>query len=357
MHTDLINYIESPFSGLDFKLDVYQEGVIGDSATQIISGKLYCGEEEYPIINGVPRILPPDLASKLTEKYPDFFNKYANKFASQAYRNAPITHKLESKTMDSFGHQWNEFADMYAQWKNHFLDFLGHHIKSEDFQNKCVLDMGCGFGRHSFYSAEFGAKKVIGIDISYSVDAAILVNGIHHNVDFIQADIFSLPVKREFELAYSIGVLQHTRDAKLAFKILGSKVKKGGAAFAWIYGIRPLSYRLTVDLLRRATVGLNANLLQLISFVLAITSYISLLIPVKILRSIGLRRLSDLIPYHRYADYPFRVGYADWYDRLSAPRTNYFNENEVKEMLTYSGLKNTDYSYRSGGSWRIIGSA
>ena len=73
MHTDLINYIESPFSGLDFKLDVYEEGVIGDSATQIISGKLYCGEEEYPIIKWSAKNITPRSRIETNREIPRFF--------------------------------------------------------------------------------------------------------------------------------------------------------------------------------------------------------------------------------------------------------------------------------------------
>ena len=35
-----------------------------------------------------------------------------------------------------------------------------------DFNNKQVLDLGCGYGWHSIYAAEQGAKFVIGIDLS-----------------------------------------------------------------------------------------------------------------------------------------------------------------------------------------------
>ena len=35
-----------------------------------------------------------------------------------------------------------------------------------DFTNKTVLDLGCGYGWHSIYAIEHGAKKVIASDIS-----------------------------------------------------------------------------------------------------------------------------------------------------------------------------------------------
>lgn len=35
-----------------------------------------------------------------------------------------------------------------------------------DFQDKTVLDLGCGYGWHCRYAAEHGAKEVLGIDLS-----------------------------------------------------------------------------------------------------------------------------------------------------------------------------------------------
>jgi SAM-dependent methyltransferase len=43
-----------------------------------------------------------------------------------------------------------------------------HELKKllPDFQDKRVLDIGCGFGWHCLYAAEHGAKRVVGTDIS-----------------------------------------------------------------------------------------------------------------------------------------------------------------------------------------------
>lgn len=52
----------------------------------------------------------------------------------------------------------------------------------------------------------------------------------------IQADIFSLPFKKEiFYFVYSFGVLQHTPDAKAAFYALPQYIKKGGDISICVY--------------------------------------------------------------------------------------------------------------------------
>lgn len=70
-------------------------------------------------------------------KYDDniFFDKYSNMDRSK-------------KGLEAAG-EWHELRKMMPS-----------------FQNKRVLDLGCGFGWHCRYAIENGAKSVIGIDIS-----------------------------------------------------------------------------------------------------------------------------------------------------------------------------------------------
>lgn len=43
-----------------------------------------------------------------------------------------------------------------------------HELKKilPDFQDKAVLDLGCGYGWHCKYAIDNGARYVLGIDIS-----------------------------------------------------------------------------------------------------------------------------------------------------------------------------------------------
>lgn len=65
-----------------------------------------------------------------------------------------------------------KFFEKYSQMARSVEGLEGagewHELKNllPDFQNKRVLDLGCGFGWHCEYAAQNGAKSVIGIDIS-----------------------------------------------------------------------------------------------------------------------------------------------------------------------------------------------
>ena len=49
-------------------------------------------------------------------------------------------------------------------WEQHFFR-AQLTSKKEDFIGKKVLDLGCGYGRHSYFAARYGAE-VIAIDCS-----------------------------------------------------------------------------------------------------------------------------------------------------------------------------------------------
>jgi SAM-dependent methyltransferase len=88
--------------------------------------------------------------------------------------------------------------------------------------------------------------EIIGIDLSFAVDAARTNLEKRRNCHFIQADIFHLPFKANtFDTIFSIGVLHHTPDTKKAFLKLPPLLKTGGKMAIWVYGLntfRPYTY-------------------------------------------------------------------------------------------------------------------
>ena len=58
-----------------------------------------------------------------------------------------------------------------------------------DFENKKVLDLGCGFGWHCKYAFEQGAKSVVGVDISEKMLEKARENTKGFNVEYIKSAI------------------------------------------------------------------------------------------------------------------------------------------------------------------------
>src|SRR3990172_2722911 len=100
-----------------------------------------------------------------------------------------------------------------------FLTYI-HPLGPEFFPGKLVLDAGCGFGRHLYYAAEFGAE-VVGVDFSAAVEAARANTAGCKGIHLVQADIYRLPFREaSFDFAYSLGVLHHLPDPERGFQAL-----------------------------------------------------------------------------------------------------------------------------------------
>ena len=105
------------------------------------------------------------------------------------------------------------------------------------------MDAGCGMGRFLEIAAS-GSAQVIGIDMSFSVDAARFNLKKFQNVHLIQGDIFNPPLALgRFDFIYSIGVLHNTPDPKKAFLSIKSLLSKDGMIAIWLHP-KARSFRL-----------------------------------------------------------------------------------------------------------------
>lgn len=161
---------------------------------EIVSGMLVSASgRQYPIIEGVPR------------------------FCSV------------TTSVDSFGDEWNHFNyDLFKlNWENHVVK--NNFGSTEFFRGKTIVDCGAGSGMQAKWMAEAGAKHVIALELSHSVDGVMKQNleGIS-NVDIIQCSIDAPPIKSGSidGLVICHNVIQHTpnveRTARELWRILGS---------------------------------------------------------------------------------------------------------------------------------------
>ena len=136
------------------------------------------------------------------------------------------------------------------EWNTHFntqLDFVRGDDSSEQqfiqktgftpeqLQGKLVLDAGVGAGRYSDIVSRWGAD-VVGVDLSYAVEASQRNFASRPNVFIAQADIGALPFRPgSFDAIFSIGVLHHTPDTRHYFLKLVPLLKPGGTIAIWVY--------------------------------------------------------------------------------------------------------------------------
>ncbi len=189
----LLQFICEPIT----KAPLTLENAVYDSVGNVITGTLTTAKgKAYPIVDGVPR--------------------FAN-FVS-------------SKTVDSFGDEWNHFnfIDFKTNWLSHTVANTFGSVDA--FKDKLIVDAGGGSGSQSKWFAEFGAKHVILLDLSHSVDDVVRRNlATLKNVDVIQCSIDAPPLRSASidGIVYCHNVIQHTpsveKTAKALFELVAPK--------------------------------------------------------------------------------------------------------------------------------------
>jgi ubiquinone/menaquinone biosynthesis C-methylase UbiE len=196
MLRELLHYLCDPVTGEPLTLS---SPVYDTNGHRILAGTLTGPNGTvYPIINGIPR------------------------FAS-----------LENLKLDvkSFGDQWNyfNFTDFKCHWLNHTV--ANTFGSTEVFKGKLIVDAGGGSGAQALWMLESGAKHVIVLELSHSVDDVMRQNletSGFKNYDIIQCTIDQPPIRDGAIEGIVIchNVIHHTpsveKTATALFKLVGA---------------------------------------------------------------------------------------------------------------------------------------
>jgi 2-polyprenyl-3-methyl-5-hydroxy-6-metoxy-1,4-benzoquinol methylase len=115
------------------------------------------------------------------------------------------------------------------------IDFI---IRTLDLKgNEKILDLVCGFGRHSLYLAKLG-YNVTGVDITndYILDAKSEAKKLDLKINFINDDIRSINFNNEFDVVLNladgaIGYLENDEENLKIFDKISNSLKYGGKHF------------------------------------------------------------------------------------------------------------------------------
>ncbi len=263
--------------------------------------------------------------------------------------------RSQKKTQRSFDFQWTEFPDMVPANEEHFLNYI-HPVGPGFFNGKVGLDAACGFGRHLYYAAQYGARRVVGMDFSNAIFTARATNRDFANVSLAKGDIYSLPFKPgSFDFIYCLGAIHHLPDPERGFRALLSCLKPGAPVFIWVYSTKRVFINFVTESARRITHRIPHRALKRICFVFALLDYMLFIKPYKMLRKFPLIERIALSRIKLYAKFPFSVCYADWFDRFSAPIRHYFGEEELREWAYRAGLKKVIITPTEKYGWRLYG--
>ncbi len=327
--------------------------------TEVMEGVLECScETWYPVIGGVPRLLPSKLRHTLIPYYPDFFKRFENTLPP--LKNGEKTSLIDAmevkgkeKTIQRFSYEWNEFKD-YED--DNFSIGVGA-LEKEFFKGKRVLDAGCGAGRHAKDVLKQGAREIFAMDLSNSVDAAFENTVDLPEIHVVQGDMFHPPFKPEsLDVIYSLWALPHTNDPPTAFQSMIPCLKSQGAIIVYLYNdARPFSYGL-LGAMRKITTKLPNPMVRMIGFMLGLIDYVFLIRPYeKLVQWPSLKKTLVMItPSHikLYSNRSFKTCCTDWMDRLFYPYVHYYSPSDVHQWIEKGKLSKT--SIRTLGDYGLI---
>lgn len=108
-----------------------------------------------------------------------------------------------------------------GEW-HQFKDFLN------DLKDKSVLDLGCGFGWHSKYASDEGAKSVLGIDSSVNMlEVAKDINSAS-NIEYLNMGIEEINFTNEFDLVLSSLALHYIENYEGVVRRVYKSLKEDG---------------------------------------------------------------------------------------------------------------------------------
>jgi ubiquinone/menaquinone biosynthesis C-methylase UbiE len=194
MHKRLLGYLCDPVDGSPLGLS----GTPSDG-DHIESGELVSRSgHRYPITHGIPRF-PSD--------------------------------KSLTQSVAAFGEEWNHFNYLHFRdhWKAHIAD--GVFGGTDYFAGKTIVDCAAGSGMHCRWMAEAGARHVIALELSDSVDGVMRENlrGLD-NVDVVQCSIDAPPIRADSidGLVICNAAIQHTPSVERTARALWRMVGPGG---------------------------------------------------------------------------------------------------------------------------------
>src|SRR6266550_8204068 len=330
MKRKLLDYLNCPDCAAQLELT----DVVVTEGQEIMQGRLAClaCKTAFPIVRGVPRFV----SSERLE---------ADKAATAA----------------SFGWQWQHFTHTDELYAEQFLGWLAP-VEPGFFQNKLVLEGGCGKGRHTKLAAGWGAREVVGVDLSDAVETAFAATRQLENAHIVQADIYHLPFARAFDYAFSVGVLHHLSDPRAGFRSLATKVNDGGYLSAWVYGaesnewitrfVDPLRKNFSSRIDRRA-------LLHLSKVPTAVAYLATKLIYGPLNRSNGGSKLARHLFYNDYlsaiSQFGWREQHTIVFDHLAAPTSHYIHRKDFEEWWCEVDAKDVTVCWHNKNSWRGFG--
>jgi SAM-dependent methyltransferase len=218
----------------------------------------------------------------------------------------------------------------------------------KEINDKIVAEIGIGSGRIIKNLIKFNPKKIYGIEPSKAIDIAKSNLGTE-NINFLNIKAEDLDFYNEIDYIFSIGVIHHIPNYRVAIQKINKSLKPGGKFIMWVYGKEGNElYLLLFNNLRRITIYLPDFILRIISKSLALTTYVY-----------GFLCKFLKLPLNKYFNnifnnFSFQKRSYVIFDQLNPSFAKYFTKEELEELLQKENFKIIELQHRHGYSHTVI---
>lgn len=352
MKRSLLELLACPGCSSPLEISVFEEAQF--KTQEIVAGVLLCKKcvALFPIVEGIPRFVPNalNLYSDFSKKYPKIFDlpgSHKEKLNPESSMTANFL-KAHGATQERFGFEWMNYPGALSEDEEIFLSET--QIPAGEWQNKRVLDAGCGMGRYSRVAHKLGAT-VVALDLSGALVRLLDLAKESERLHLVQGNLLSPPFRgKAFDIVYSIGVIHHTPSAQRTFQNLSKLVRAGGMLTLWVYGKAGSFKNFKTNPLRDDRQSLKKTILMVWSIVWIrekISDALRLLtvhLPYRLLYGLcsplALIGKIPLVKYLTFSVHPlWRVRLQENFDWLSPPYQSHHTKEELTRWFEENGFE------------------
>ena len=248
---------------------------------------------------------------------------------------------------ERFGYEWGKYCEILPIYQEQFDRWTSPLIKKSEWKEKKFIDVGCGIGRNSFWPLIYGASEALCIDVdNRTLECAKTNLKKFKSVNIVNRSAYQINESDRFDIAFSIGVVHHLEDPKLALSNMVKSVRIGGSVLIWVYGyennewivkyfnpLRNMLFsRLPISVVHFLSIFPTLFLYIYIRLTKGKTEYINLI------RKFSFSHLRSIL-----------------FDQMLPKIANYYKEEEVKFLMESVGLVDIKTNWVNEMSWAIIG--
>lgn len=247
-------------------------------------------------------------------------------------------------TQHQFGYEWDLYPEILPIHREQFRRWIAPFDEA-GFAGKTFVDGGCGMGRNAHWAMQAGATGGLAIDYDERTLAQARRNlAPYPGLEVRHQSLYDLDEPDRFDVAFSIGVIQHLAQPRQAVENLVKALKPGGTLILWVYAKEGNErYLAIVDPLRKhLTSRLPHGVLRAFSRLLTVPLWGYVRLPhkkeyLRLLREMSFRSLELIV-----------------LDQLIPSIAAYWTRAETEALVAGLPVTNVRLNHTNQMSWTLV---